>query len=255
MSSKDWKLSLLAIAAVSMLAACNKDKKTEPTSPFAGIWVLQDNLKEYSTYRGELVAQNRRNFCRCVADEPDRYGDRQYRMRSVLIQASGEVFLYSPGDSATAPGYRESRYIGSLNSQGHFMAGSIGPDGRIVNNWNSGNGRWDLPPQATVSVSGNVLTVVSADRVMVYERHAKTVIDDYALHVTQCLVEYREVRESRRGSRRVMPKDYDPALDEEIRYENDEYYDDDLDRPLDIPNDEDIERGRQSRRPPPRRGL
>ena len=94
MNSKDWKLSLFALAALISLSACGDKKKKEAGFTYAGIWVNQDNWDEFSPYRSGNATDNR-PFCERVHRNFRRYADNQYQMRAMLVQNTGEVFRYA----------------------------------------------------------------------------------------------------------------------------------------------------------------
>ena len=213
MKSDGWKLSLFAVAAVVMLSACGDDKKTKASSPYAGIWVQQKNLQEYSSFRGELLSNNRNGFCQVVEANQRRYSDSQFRMTAISISANGEVFRYSPGDSVTTVGFREQNFRGTINAAGVFTPASIGPDGLI--NTSYGHQGFGLPSQSTVSVRGNVMTFWVNGRTVSFERHSKVIIDQYAEHVVSCLTIISEQHYYHEGpAARPLPprKDCDPRI-------------------------------------------
>ena len=213
MKSNGWKVTLFAVAAVVMLSACGEDKKAKPSSPYAGIWVQQKNLQEYSAYRGELLSNNRNGFCQVVEANHRRYGDSQFRMTAISISANGEVFRYSPGDSVTTVGFREQNFRGTINAAGVFTPGSIGPDGLVNSSY--GHEGFGLPSQSTVSVRGNVMTFWVNGRTISFERHSKVIIDQYAEHVVSCLTIISEQHYDQQGpAARPLPprKDCDPRI-------------------------------------------
>jgi hypothetical protein len=157
MNSKGWKLGLFAIAAVIGLSACGDKKKSKATSPYAGIWVNQDNAFEYSRHLGHLHANDYRSFCPKVYENPRRWGDSELNVRAYLIHSNGEVYRYSADESVNAPGFREMNFVGTVNAAGTFTAGNIGPDGRVISSvW--GNQRYtssDLPSRTTFWISSS----------------------------------------------------------------------------------------------------
>jgi hypothetical protein len=190
MNSKDWKLSLFALAAVVALSACGHDKKKAPGSPYAGIWINQENLQDYSAHSGELTSGNRQRFCKRVYQNVERYGDSEYRVRALMVQQNGEVFRYSPALSASAAGFREYNLVGSINAGGHFSSGRIGPDGRMVSQWGAG-GDIDMISQSALILSGQFITVYSDSGTVTLMRQQKVVVDQYAVHVSSCLQRYK----------------------------------------------------------------
>jgi len=219
MNSKDWKIGLLALAAVSLLAACSNDNKKEKASPFTGIWILQENVEEYSTYSGRLRARDYNGFCDRVELRRDYYGDEEFRVSAILIQNTGEVYRYTPGASVSSPGFREENILGTVNAHGLFTRGRIGPDGRFMPNWGRPAGYGVLPAQATFTLEGrNSETVLrfftQSGQVHHFQRSGKVIAEEYSVHVGHCLGRMREVHERRYGPRapRGAGKDYDPRV-------------------------------------------
>ena len=132
MSSKDWKLSLFALAAVVLLSGCgDKKKKNVPGSPYTGIWEVQQNFNEYSKFS---AANDTAGFCRHVSQNFDYYGEyNRNRVRlktSIVIRSNGEVLNYIPG-LPIDDRYRAFNYIGRLDAAGNLIRGYILPDGRV----------------------------------------------------------------------------------------------------------------------------
>jgi hypothetical protein len=211
MNSKGWKLGLFAIAAVIGLSACGDKKKSKATSPYAGIWVNQENAFEYSRHRGHLSANDYRSFCPKVYENPRQWGDSELNVRAYLIHSNGEVYRYSAEETVNAPGFREMNFMGTVNPAGTYTAGNIGPDGRVISSaW--GNQRFsssDLPSRTTFWISArdrDVLNIVGSGML---QRQSAAVAREYVVHVSTCLSQLRKWRSANCGPR---AKDYDPQV-------------------------------------------
>jgi len=211
MKSNGWKVTLFAVAAAVMLSACGEDKKAKPSSPYAGIWVPQENLQEYSAHRGELLANNRNGFCEVVKTNQNRYSDRRLRMTAMLISASGEIFTYSPGQTPTAPGYREQNFRGKVDAAGVFTPGRIGPDGQVNSNY--ANQGFGLASQTTFNWRGeNLMTFWDGNEPVSLERNSKVIIDQYAEYVVSCLKIISEYHYYQEVPARPLPTRCDPRI-------------------------------------------
>ncbi len=147
MNSKGWKVSLFAMAAVIGLSACGERKKAKPVSPFAGIWINQQNVSEYQRHGGQP-----KMFCDIVYKNRSRYADSQYRVKALAIQPNGEVLRYSASEGVPDPASRQSNYLGIVNSAGQFTGGIIGPDGRVAANV-YGYSAGDMPARSVFSLA------------------------------------------------------------------------------------------------------
>lgn len=194
MYSKDWKISLFALVAVVALSACGDKKQSKPATPFAGIWINQENLKTYSRYAGQLQSGENTAFCNEVSRNLPRFAESDYRLIALLVQSNGEVFRYSPGESASAPGFRQRNIMGVVDAKGLFTPGMIGPDGRFTTSWNSSGYSTAYTPvsQANMVVRGNILTTYANGRLLVFERYPQNVAQDYAIQVDMCLSKWKE---------------------------------------------------------------
>jgi|GEM_PF-6320078 len=207
MNSKGWKVSLFTLAAVVALSACGEKKKSKPVSPYTGIWIETQNIKEYSTYRGQLMAGSSYDFCKKVYVNRARYRDESSRVKVWVVQANGEVFRYS-SEAAGTPGYRESNYVGTVTPAGLFVAGSVGLDGRTASYNQVGFGYVPgadigLPPRATFNVVGNSMRMYSDSSFATFSRHSRVEVEEYRMHVASCLNDFREAYE--RAGREQYP--------------------------------------------------
>lgn len=213
MNSKGWKVSLFAIAAVVGLSACGDKKKTRATTPYAGIWVNQQNIREFSMYRSRLNAGEYNGFCRIVYDNRGRFGDSQFRVRAIIVQPNGDVLRYSASENVTELGFREGNFLGTVTMAGQFTAGAIGPDGRISPN-GYGYGSSEMPARSVFSLSPSNPNLMrywgQNGSPEVAERHPRAVVDEYALHVSMCLGELRKLCVKNPNHRRCVDQDLYP---------------------------------------------
>lgn len=213
MNSKDWKLGLLVIMSATLLTACQRDKKKPAATPFTGIWVVQDNLKDYAAHSSELrgTPMVRDNFCNRVYRHAERYGDRDLNLRALLIQPNGEVFLYRAGVAVNSPTFRAENFIGTVTADGNFVAGAIGPRGEVTRAWvRPFVTQWGIPNQTKFYMRGNVLQIYTAGDIVMLERTDNYVMDDYITHVPVCLKNYYRWRDGEMRRRQMIPqKDQD----------------------------------------------
>ena len=198
MNSKGWKVSLFVLTAVVGLTACGEKKKARAATPYAGIWVDQDNIREYSANRSRLNAGEYRGFCKAVYENSMRYGDSQYRVRAIVVQPNGDVLRYSASESVTDLGFRDANFLGTVTMTGQFTAGNLGPDGRIAPGA-YGYGSSDMPSRSVFSLAPgnpNLMRYWDTNETpRVSERHSNAIVNEYALHVSRCLHVLRETCE------------------------------------------------------------
>ena len=216
MNSKNWKLSLFALAAVTLFsAACSHKKKSKPGSPYTGIWILQDNLEDYRN------RQDSGEFCSRVGQNFNRYSDRQYNIRALQIEPNGDVFNYVPGQPVTAPGFRERNLIGQISGVGLFTAGRIGHDGKFVATPMSAGGQfgaYDWPSQTNVMMNGANLNIWIGNSALTFVRQSNVFANEYAQYVSPCIKQYRERHvHVERGYRGAPPVPSEGGYDPRIR--------------------------------------
>lgn len=120
MFSKEWKLALTCVLAVTALTACQKDKKKnkEATIQFQGLWV---NAEAYDRLRGigPMMGPEAERFCiATIMNEPRRrnLGIIRSRMNGQLmldawfIHGNGDVYQYDAFNNSGRQGFRAPNY-------------------------------------------------------------------------------------------------------------------------------------------------
>jgi hypothetical protein len=102
MSSRGWKISLLVVSALA-LSACGQKKKHRPTSPYQGIWMEQNSIRQYS--HAKMAGG-------CIA-----IGAK----KAFVVQPTGEVFAYVPDSRRSAVEARDL-YLGQINAASIFAS-------------------------------------------------------------------------------------------------------------------------------------
>ncbi len=130
MFSKGWKLSLLLVAAVTILPACQKSRSKKKNSmPYAGVWVNQKTTQlmaeDYLLEYDGLCEKVRRSHAWGDYGIMQNQADGRYRLDAWSITDRGEVYRHANDLLPSSANYRQMAFVGHVSVAGYFTPAQI----------------------------------------------------------------------------------------------------------------------------------